>query len=116
MIIEVQTTQNVTIDYETAGVGYRLLAYILDWVVILIWYLGWIGILSIFSEAGLWSAFDSNTAMIFIIIIMASPVLFYDLLFETLNKGQSIGKMIVKIRVVNVDGTVPSGTSYLLRW
>jgi hypothetical protein len=35
---------------------------------------------------------------------------------ETYNHGQSIGKMIVKIRVVNVDGTAPSGTSYLLRW
>jgi uncharacterized RDD family membrane protein YckC len=116
MIIEVQTTQNVTIDYETAGVGYRLLAYFLDWVVIFIWYLGWIGIISIFSEAGLWSAFDGNGIMIFLIIIIAFPILFYDLLFETLNHGQSIGKMIVKIRVVNVDGTAPSGTSYLLRW
>jgi uncharacterized RDD family membrane protein YckC len=116
MIIEVQTTQNVTIDYETAGVGYRLLAYFVDWAVILIWYLGWVGILSVFSEVGLWSAFDGNVAMIFLVIIIAFPVVFYDLLFETLNRGQSIGKMIVKIRVVNVDGTAPSGASYLLRW
>jgi uncharacterized RDD family membrane protein YckC len=116
MVIEVQTTQNVTIDYETAGIGYRLLAYMLDWVVILIWYLGWIGIISIFSETGIWSAFDGNGIMIFLIIIIVFPIIFYDLLFETLNHGQSIGKMIVKIRVVNVDGTAPSGTSFLLRW
>ncbi|MDR0825505.1 MAG: RDD family protein [Prevotella sp.] len=116
MIIEVQTTQNVTIDYETAGVGYRLLAYILDWIVIIVWYLGWIGIISIFSETGIWAAFDGNWFMISMIIIIVSPILFYDLLFETLNNGQSIGKMIVKIRVVNVDGTAPSNSSYLLRW
>ncbi|MDR2950989.1 MAG: RDD family protein [Prevotella sp.] len=116
MIIEVQTTQNVTIDYETAGIGYRLLAYFLDWVIIFIWYLGWVGIISIFSEVGLWSAFDGNGIMIFLIIIIAFPILFYDLLFETLNNGQSIGKMIVKIRVVNVDGTAPSSSSFLLRW
>jgi uncharacterized RDD family membrane protein YckC len=116
MIIEVQTTQNVTIDNETAGVGYRLLAYFLDWLVSLIWYLGWIGIIAIFSETGLWSALDGNVIMIFLTIIIAFPILLYDLLFETLNHGQSIGKMLVKIRVVNVDGTAPSGTSYLLRW
>lgn len=116
MIIEVQTTQNVTIDYETAGLGYRILAYILDWVVIFIWYLGWLGVISLFSKAGLFSAFSGNGTMIFLIIVITFPILFYDLLFENFNNGQSIGKMIVKIRVVNVDGTAPSGTSFLLRW
>lgn len=115
MIIEVQTTQNVTIDYETAGVGYRILAYIIDWAVIFIWYLGWAGIVSLFGES-LFNAFSDNQLMIFFVIVITFPILFYDLLMETYNHGQSIGKMIVKIRVVNVDGTAPSGTSYLLRW
>jgi uncharacterized RDD family membrane protein YckC len=115
MNIEVQTTQNVTIDYETAGVGYRILAYILDWIVIFIWYLGWAGIVSLAGES-LFSAFSDNGLMIFFVIVITFPILFYDLLMETYNHGQSIGKMIVKIRVVNVDGTAPSGTSYSLRW
>jgi uncharacterized RDD family membrane protein YckC len=115
MIIEVQTTQNVTIDYETAGVGYRILAYVIDWVVIIVWYLGWMGMASLIGR-GLSDAFSGDGLMIFFIIVVISPVLFYDLLMEIYNHGQSIGKMIVKIRVVNVDGTAPSGTSYLLRW
>lgn len=117
MIIEVQTTQNVTIDYETAGIGYRLLAYIIDWIAIIIWCTGWIGIISVFYETGFWSVFEnSNSSTIFLIILIACPILFYDLLFETLNKGQSIGKMLVKIQVVNVDGTAPSSSAFLLRW
>lgn len=115
MIIEVQTTQNVTIDYETAGVGYRILAYIIDWIVIIIWYLGWAGMASLLGS-GLFEAFAGDGLMIFLIITITFPILFYDLLMETYNHGQSIGKMIVKIRVVNVDGTAPSGTSFLLRW
>lgn len=116
MAIEVQTTQNVTIDYEPAGVGYRLLAYIIDWIVIAIWILGWIGI---FYYTGL---FDSGAAseyeglITLLIIIVVVPILFYDLILETLNKGQSVGKMLFKIRVVNVDGTPPSFGSFLIRW
>lgn len=111
MIIEVQTTQNVSIDYETAGLGYRLLAYIIDWLAILVWYLGWIGLLRAVDYFSL-----SDNEIIFLIIVISFPVIFYDLLFEILNNGQSLGKMAMRIRVVNVDGTVPSYSSFLMRW
>ncbi|MFV0538892.1 MAG: RDD family protein [Dysgonomonas sp.] len=103
MNIEVQTTQNVTIDYETASVGNRILAYIIDWVVIIIWYLGWAGMISLIGES-IFSIFSDNGLMIFFVIVITVPILFYDLLMETYNHGQSIGKMIVKIRVVPVGG------------
>lgn len=114
MNIEVQTTQNVTIDYETAGVGYRMLAYIIDWIIIIIWYLGWLAVGSFLESSNF--RFESEESLIIFIIFISVPILFYDLLMETYNHGQSIGKMILKIRVVNVDGTTPSGTAYLLRW
>jgi len=41
---------------------------------------------------------------------------FYDLILEKFNNGQSFGKKIMKIRVVNLDGTTPSFGSYLIRW
>lgn len=116
MIIEVQTTQNVTIDYETAGVGKRLLAYIIDWVIIIVWYLGWIWVLSRFAHLGFSQVFDGDGFAIFMFIIIAFPVIFYDFIFETFNSGQSPGKMILKIRVINTDGTTPSSGSYLIRW
>ena len=116
MAIEVQTTQNVTIDYVPAGVGYRLLAYIIDWIVIAIWILGWMGI---FYYTGLFdsgASSDYEGLITLLIIIIVVPILFYDLILETLNKGQSVGKMMFKIRVVNVDGTPPSFGSFLIRW
>ncbi len=117
MAIEVQTTQNVTIDYEPAGLGYRLLAYSLDWIVIIAWLLGWTGILDVASSMDLFDLLDSSYSfgMILAFIIFV-PAIFYDLLFETLNNGQSIGKMVFRIKVVNINGTAPSFGAYLLRW
>jgi uncharacterized RDD family membrane protein YckC len=118
MIIEVQTTQNVTIDYEVANIGKRILAYIIDYVLIIIWFLGWLWIFSSLytNPFGTQALLDGELAIILIWIVFFFPILFYDLLFETLNNGQSPGKMIMKIRVVNVDGTAPSTGSFLIRW
>ena len=116
MIIEVQTTQNVTIDYETAGVGQRILAYLLDRIAIVVWVIGWFWILGTVASFGINQAFNGDIFAVFIVIIIFFPVIFYDLLFETLNNGQSPGKMVMKIRVVNVDGTAPTSSSFLIRW
>jgi uncharacterized RDD family membrane protein YckC len=116
MIIEVQTTQNVTIDYETAGVGQRILAYLLDLIAIVVWVIGWFWILGTVASFGINQAFNGDLFGIFFVLIIFFPVIFYDLLFETLNNGQSPGKMIMKIRVVNVDGTAPTSSSFLIRW
>ncbi|EGK00841.1 RDD family protein [Dysgonomonas gadei] len=116
MIIEVQTTQNVTIDYETAGVGQRILAYLLDLIAIVVWVIGWFWILGTVASFGINQAFNGDIFAVFFVIIIFFPVIFYDLLFETLNNGQSPGKMVMKIRVVNVDGTAPTSSSFLIRW
>lgn len=116
MIIEVQTTQNVTIDYETAGVGQRILAYLLDLIAIIVWVIGWFWILGTVASFSINQAFNGDIFAILLVIIILLPVVFYHLLFETLNNGQSPGKMVMKIRVVNVDGTAPTSSSFLIRW
>ncbi|WP_165021383.1 RDD family protein [Dysgonomonas sp. ZJ279] len=116
MAIEVQTTQNVTIDYEPAGIGYRLLAYMVDWLVIITWFGVWFGILYNIFDFNSGNLFGSELFWLFLSIIVIGPAFFYDLLFETMNNGQSLGKMLFKIRVVNIDGAPPSLGAYLIRW
>lgn len=116
MIIEVQTTQNVTIDYGTAGLGKRILAYILDLIFMILWFIGWIWIFSIIGYFTFDTFFGGESTAILIFVIFFFPFLFYDFLFELFNNGQSPGKMIMKIRVINIDGTTPSVGSYLIRW
>ena len=51
-----------------------------------------------------------------ITIILFLPVLLYHFLFEYFMDGQSPGKKIMEIKVVNIDGTRPKLSGFLLRW
>lgn len=108
MAIEIQTTQNVTLSLREAGLGPRIVARILDGFFIFLWVMGCFVIFG-----GLMGYSDGG---VFLMLIMLLPVLFYDLLLECLNNGQSFGKKIMSIQVVNLDGTTPSFGGYLIRW
>lgn len=117
MSIEVQTTQNVTIDYEPANMLKRIGGYIIDWMIIILWVICWFGLIIFIAFSGsINSLFDFSSSIILIYIIVFFPVFFYDLIFEYFNHGQSPGKMILKIRVIKIDGTTPSFGEYLIRW
>jgi uncharacterized RDD family membrane protein YckC len=107
--ILIGTAQNVTIEYRLAGVGDRILAQFIDMLII---YGYWACI--IFFEANHYSFIEDLPAFINLILLILP--LTYHLFFEILNNGQSIGKMIAKIKVVQMDGSQPTISSYLLRW
>lgn len=105
--IQIQTTQNVNIEYEVASIGDRILATLLDYLffaayLILVFVL----LASIVSMQG----------NMYLSILLCLPVLFYDLVCETFLEGRSFGKMIMKIKVVKLDGTSPAFGAYLIRW
>ncbi|MFL5754079.1 MAG: RDD family protein [Bacteroidia bacterium] len=108
--IKINTTQNVVIGYEQAGVGDRMLAALLDYLFIFVYYLFVMLLLGLLANTKL---LGSGWAIITIINL---PVLFYDLLCEVFLQGQSFGKKIIKIKVVKLDGTQPDLGAYLLRW
>lgn len=111
--IRVQTTQNVTVEYETASVGERIVASIIDGVVMGAWVIIVGGIIG-----SLGGGFESGNAVALGlgIVLVAVPLVFYHLLSETLLNGQSIGKKARDIRVIRLDGTTPHFGDYLLRW
>lgn len=115
MAIEVQTTQNVTIDYEPAGLGNRTLAYAIDMIAIILWFVCWLCLYFI-TDKELFHFADKYGFEILLYICIIAPISFYHLLFEYYNNGQSIGKMFMKIRVVKTDGSRPSIGSLLIRW
>ena len=112
-LVAINTSQNVTIDYEPAGLGNRLLAVLLD-LVFKVSYV--VTLLIIFSFFVNIFKFDDQLVIGIIAILFFLPLLFYDFLFETFMHGQTFGKKIIKIKVVKLDGTQPSVGSYLLRW
>ncbi|MFN6040034.1 MAG: RDD family protein, partial [Bacteroidota bacterium] len=48
--------------------------------------------------------------------ILSIPILMYDFLWEYFSNGQSVGKKVMAIKVVKLNGTQPSAGAYLLRW
>lgn len=113
--LKISTTQNVDLEYEAAGVGYRLLAAMLDMVFIIV-YVGVI-LLCIGITANNAKEFMDNNEylLITLLIILSLPVLLYHFLSETFMNGQSLGKRIVGIKVVKTDGTQAGIGSYMLR-
>ncbi|MGE5859331.1 MAG: RDD family protein [Ignavibacteria bacterium] len=108
--IQIETSQNVAIEYELASIGDRVLAQLLD-SLILAGYL-----IVLFLLMYLLRLSDGFFGGLAFWIILYLPVFFYDLLLETFFNGQSFGKKIRKIKVVKIDGTQPTFISYFLRW
>ena len=106
MQISIQTTQNVTIEHDKAGVGNRVLAFMIDLALLILMSLA-IGY--ILDAVG---GFDKQ----WINILFYFPIFFYDLYMEILNHGQSIGKKVMNLRVVRLDGSSPTIGGYILRW
>ncbi len=104
----ISTSQNVTIQYEIAGLGERILARILDGLIKAGYTFGIFLVVLVLK--------DSIEAAIAIGIILALPLLFYTLIFETIMQGQTPGKRFRKIKVVKVDGDQASFGAYFLRW
>lgn len=110
-VINIETTQNVTIDYQLAGLGSRILSYLIDFAILFAYCL-----LIIFLANSLKGSMDQDLFAFFQIGLIAIPFVFYDLVCEVFFNGQSVGKRSMGIKVVKIDGSKPSIGAYLIRW
>jgi uncharacterized RDD family membrane protein YckC len=109
-IIRVATNFNIDLEFEAAPFYKRLFAWVLDSVLLIIYmvmgikFLDWIDIGGSQETAAAW----------FMLLII--PYLTYHLICEIFMGGQSIGKKIVRIKVVNENGGQPGIGQYVIRW
>jgi uncharacterized RDD family membrane protein YckC len=107
--IEIITTQNVVLQYELAGLKDRAMAFLLDSIVIVVGF-------SILVTIGTIFVGESESSATVMVFIVTGIFMFYSLLFETLNNGQSIGKMALRIQVIKVAGGKITFSDYVARW
>lgn len=114
--LQINTTQNVNINFMAASVGERILAYVIDWIIkiayIIVTYqltFNFFKVDRLISDMDQWS-------QIAIYVTFYLPVIFYTLIFETLLDGQTLGKRILKIKVVKIDGYQASLADFIIRW
>ncbi len=109
--LQINTTQNVNLDYKIVGIGERIVAFLIDGL-ILYMYAYLVNIISNaigFIYEDTWTQ-RGLAALIFL------PAMFYSLLMHSLFNGQSVGKMLMKMRVVRLDGTPVHWSNLLVRW
>ncbi|MDR2816435.1 MAG: RDD family protein [Proteiniphilum sp.] len=111
----ITTTQNVPLFFIPASIGERMLGYLIDiivkvsYIISMYYLLKYLGILDFINEMETWN-------QVAILLIIYSPVVFYSLICESLMEGRTLGKMLVKTRVVKIDGYQASFTDYFTRW
>lgn len=108
--VRITTAFNVGLDFETAPFHRRMMAWIIDFVLLYcymslmrnLFYTQW--------------HFQTGDAMGLDILVVTLPMLLYPLLTETILNGQTLGKKIMKIRVISLEGGEPHFGQYVMRW
>lgn len=103
MAIYINTSQNVQIQFEISSVADRIVAYLIDSLII-----AGISIATIMVGMA-----TTSWIAVFVVFIV---IFFYHLLCEIFMNGQSFGKRDRGIRVIKKDGTAASISAYFLRF
>ncbi len=106
--ISIITPQNIELEYELGSVGDRIVAGLIDTAIIAAYIIIMIIILSLSKIQG--------SGIQILMVLMYLPVCFYTLVSELLMNGQTVGKRVMQIKVVSINGNQPSFSQYLIRW
>jgi uncharacterized RDD family membrane protein YckC len=114
--LSINTTQNVNIKFTSAPVGERILASVIDLLIkiaycLVIYYLFYelLGLNKIIENMDGWSQGAIGILLFF-------PIFIYSIVLESMFEGQTIGKKLLKMKVVKIDGYQANFGDYLIRW
>lgn len=106
------TGQFVRINQTPASLGHRMAAQLIDWGIELVWLFAGLWLIGIIEDV----VSDSRMTRMAYGVLLFVPIIFYSLLWELLNHGQTPGKQLIKLRVVKTDGSSPSLGALVMRW
>ncbi len=109
--LQINTTQNVNLDYKIVSIGERILAFLIDGFLLYLYAV----LVQLVGEA-ISYVYDDSWTQRGLVGLIFLPAMFYSLLMHSLFNGRTVGKMLLKMRVVKVDGTPVHWSNYLVRW
>ena len=107
LTVKLDTGFNIEVDFPISPFHRRMFAYIID-VMVMLFY--WKIMQLIFGSR----LVDSD--YVWLSVLAGIPMLLYFPAMEIFTNGQTIGKKILGIRVIRLEGGQASVSQYLLRW
>jgi uncharacterized RDD family membrane protein YckC len=108
-VIQIATPFKNEIEFEIAEFHKRILAYLVDFFLLILYMFSMLYLLFGGFRIG-----EGGIGLVMIVLVI--PTIFYSPVSEILLNGQSAGKKLMKIKVVSLDGGEPELSQYLLRW
>ncbi|HKP32222.1 MAG TPA: RDD family protein [Chitinophagaceae bacterium] len=111
IVVKLDTGFNIEVEFPITQFHRRLLAWVIDIFVMFAYVQIVAKVFDIpaffiwFVNFGTWSW-----------VVATLPVALYHLLMEIFLNGQSIGKQIMKTKVITLEGGQPSVSQYMIRW
>ncbi len=114
--IKVPTNFNIELEFEIPEFYRRMLAWVIDFIIQYVYLIIAGKIFDSFHRNA--NPFDSDTNynLAAIRLLLIVPVMLYHVVQEITLNGQSIGKKIMGLRIVDEHGGKPGISQYLIRW
>jgi len=109
--LQINTTQNVSLDYKIVSIGERMLAFFIDLFILYLY-----SILVQYIGQAIGFIYEDTWTQRGLMGLIFLPAMCYSLLMHTLFNGRTVGKLLLGMRVVKVDGSPVHWSNYLVRW
>lgn len=111
--VSIETPEHVAFSYSVAGIGTRAMAYVVDTIIVGVLILAlwiWMGSVVYHLLGDAEQTAESIKKLIGyvvagLLLAQFAILMTYNILFEGLNDGQTIGKKLFRLRVISDDGT-----------
>lgn len=115
-VISIPTSFNIDVEFELPGFGRRAFSLFIDICLQIIYLIIAFKLLNYIERTNNWNYDDSRFNMWAITLLLMLPISIYHILMETTTNGQSPGKKIMSLRVVNANGGPASISQFIIRW
>lgn len=107
--IKIPTSFNIDLEFETANLFQRFMGWLLDTLIRAVYCIA-LGYTVYNMQLG------EVTSYVVYFFLGVLPILFYFLVLEIVMNGQTPGKLLLNIKVRNMQGGKPSISQHLIRW
>lgn len=115
-VVRIPTNFNIDLDFEVPEFYRRMLAWLLDVLLLFFYYRIAEAIFSSIVRNSAGGGYDAVYDLNAVALILWLPIYIYHPVCEITMNGRSVGKRIMGLQVVNETGGRPSISQFLIRW